>query len=125
MPRCTRSWTRATGRTRSRSPALASSRPSWRSPPKTTRPTETQETQGRRDERHTGADQGRNIKAPAEQAVPDLHGCPAGDVLIQPVSALFHHGHGALWIAGGIAITVAFCVIYIPTILGVDRRPRL
>ena len=33
--------------------------------------------------------------------------------LIQPVSALFGHQHGVAWIAGGLAITVAFCVIYL------------
>jgi two-component system sensor histidine kinase DesK len=49
--------------------------------------------------------------------------------LVQPVSELFgrHHGHhhGVLWIAGGLAITVAFCVIYAPVIIDVDKRPRL
>ena len=39
-PRCTRSLTPATGRERSRSPASASSRPSWPSPEKTTAPAE-------------------------------------------------------------------------------------
>ena len=49
--------------------------------------------------------------------------------LVQPVSELFrlHHGYhrGVLWIAGGLAITVAFCVIYAPVIIDVDKRPRL
>jgi two-component system sensor histidine kinase DesK len=45
--------------------------------------------------------------------------------LIQPVSGLFGHHHGALWIAGGLAITAAFCVIYAPAIIDVDKRPRL
>ena len=49
--------------------------------------------------------------------------------LVQPVSELFgrHHGHyhGVLWIAGGLAITAAFCVIYAPVIIDVDKRPRL
>src|SRR5271163_1671820 len=45
--------------------------------------------------------------------------------LIQPVHALFGHDHGVLWIAGGLAITVAFCVIYVPTVIDTDRRPRL
>jgi two-component system, NarL family, sensor histidine kinase DesK len=49
--------------------------------------------------------------------------------LVQPVSELFglHHGHhhGWLWIAGGLAITAAFCVIYAPVIIDVDKRPRL
>jgi two-component system sensor histidine kinase DesK len=49
--------------------------------------------------------------------------------LVQPVSELFrlHHGHhrGVLWIAGGLAITVAFCVVYAPVIIDVDKRPRL
>ena len=48
--------------------------------------------------------------------------------LIQPVSELFGHPHGhnsALWIAGGLAITVAFCAIYVAVIVNVDRWPRL
>jgi two-component system, NarL family, sensor histidine kinase DesK len=49
--------------------------------------------------------------------------------LVQPVSELFrlHHGHhhSVLWIAGGVAITAAFCVIYAPVIIDVDKRPRL
>jgi two-component system sensor histidine kinase DesK len=49
--------------------------------------------------------------------------------LVQPVSELFRldHGHhrGVLWIAGGLAITVTFCVIYAPVIIDVDKRPRL
>ncbi len=45
--------------------------------------------------------------------------------LIEPVSELFGHGHGALWIAGGLAIAVAFCAIYVPILVNVDRWPRL
>jgi two-component system sensor histidine kinase DesK len=45
--------------------------------------------------------------------------------LVQPVSELFKHHHGGLWIGGGLAITAAFCVIYAPVIIDVDRRPRL
>jgi len=44
--------------------------------------------------------------------------------LIQPVIDLFHHG-GALWIAGGLVIVVAFCGIYMPTLMYHDDRPRL
>jgi two-component system sensor histidine kinase DesK len=33
--------------------------------------------------------------------------------LIAPVSALFGHGHGVWWIAGGLAITIAFCLLYV------------
>jgi two-component system, NarL family, sensor histidine kinase DesK len=44
--------------------------------------------------------------------------------LIQPAIDLFHHG-GALWIAGGLVITVAFCVIYIPVLMYHDSQPRL
>jgi two-component system sensor histidine kinase DesK len=44
--------------------------------------------------------------------------------LIQPVAELFHH-HGVAWIAGGVAITVAFCVIYLPVLMYCDTRPRL
>ena len=45
--------------------------------------------------------------------------------LIQPVSDLFQHGHGVAWIAGGLVITVAFCVIYMPVLMFSDTRPRL
>ncbi len=44
--------------------------------------------------------------------------------LIQPVADLFHH-HGALWIAGGIVITIAFCAIYLPVLMFCVERPRL
>src|SRR5579859_2623716 len=33
--------------------------------------------------------------------------------LIAPVSSLFGHRHGVLWIAGGLVITVAFCIAYV------------
>src|ERR1700723_2674049 len=36
--------------------------------------------------------------------------------LIQPVGDLFGHHHGTLWIAGGLAIAIAFCVLYVPTV---------
>jgi two-component system, NarL family, sensor histidine kinase DesK len=45
--------------------------------------------------------------------------------LIQPVADLFHHHHGAAWIAGGIIITIAFCAIYLPVLFLCDSRPRL
>jgi len=45
--------------------------------------------------------------------------------LIQPVSDLFQHDHGVAWIAGGLVITVAFCVIYLPVLMFSDTRPRL
>jgi two-component system, NarL family, sensor histidine kinase DesK len=45
--------------------------------------------------------------------------------LIQPVSGLFGHGHGALWIAGGLAIAIAFSVIYVLVLVNCDGRPRL
>ena len=44
--------------------------------------------------------------------------------LIQPVADLFHHG-GAVWIAGGIVITIAFCGIYLPVLMLCESRPRL
>jgi two-component system, NarL family, sensor histidine kinase DesK len=44
--------------------------------------------------------------------------------LIQPVADLFHHG-GAVWIAGGLIITVAFCAIYLPTLFLCESQPRL
>src|SRR5271169_3465170 len=45
--------------------------------------------------------------------------------LIQPVSALFGHQHGVAWIAGGLAIAVAFCVIYMLVLMYSDEQPRL
>jgi two-component system sensor histidine kinase DesK len=44
--------------------------------------------------------------------------------LIQPVANLFQH-QGALWIAGGIVITIAFCAIYLPVLMFCVERPRL
>jgi two-component system, NarL family, sensor histidine kinase DesK len=44
--------------------------------------------------------------------------------LIQPVIDLFHHG-GALWIAGGLVIVIAFCAIYMPLLMYHDDRPEL
>ena len=44
--------------------------------------------------------------------------------LIQPVADLFQR-HGAAWIAGGVVITLAFCVIYMPVLMFSDTRPRL
>ncbi len=44
--------------------------------------------------------------------------------LIQPVSGLFGHHHSAAWIAGGLAITVAFCATYIVLIGTWDRVPQ-
>ena len=45
--------------------------------------------------------------------------------LIQPVGKLFGHHHGVAWIAGGLAITVAFCVIYMLVLMYSDEQPRL
>jgi two-component system sensor histidine kinase DesK len=44
--------------------------------------------------------------------------------LIQPVSSLFGHGHSALWIAGGLAITAAFVVLYVPVLANMADHPR-
>ncbi len=44
--------------------------------------------------------------------------------LVSPVSDLFGHHHGIAWIAGGLAITVAFCVIYLPVLVCSDRLTR-
>jgi two-component system, NarL family, sensor histidine kinase DesK len=41
--------------------------------------------------------------------------------LIQPVAGLFEHDHTVAWIAGGLAITVAFCVAYVAVIGTWDR----
>jgi two-component system, NarL family, sensor histidine kinase DesK len=45
--------------------------------------------------------------------------------LVAPVSGLFGHQHGALWIAGGLAIAAAFAVIYVPSLALAYLRPRL
>jgi two-component system sensor histidine kinase DesK len=45
--------------------------------------------------------------------------------LIAPVSDLFGHRHGAAWIAGGLAIAVAFCAVYAPTLAQANNWPRL
>jgi two-component system, NarL family, sensor histidine kinase DesK len=44
--------------------------------------------------------------------------------LIQPVSDLFGHHNSAAWIAGGLAITVGFCVTYVAVLGTWDRAPR-
>src|SRR5580693_6804845 len=45
--------------------------------------------------------------------------------LIAPVSGLFGHRHGMLWIAGGLAITLAFCTVYIAALVDWGGRPFL
>jgi two-component system, NarL family, sensor histidine kinase DesK len=45
--------------------------------------------------------------------------------LIQPVSYLFGHHHGAVWIAGGLTIAIVFCVLYVPTVANSVGRPDL
>ncbi len=45
--------------------------------------------------------------------------------LIQPVGELFGHRHGVAWIAGGMAVTVAFCVIYLLVLMRSESRPGL
>jgi two-component system, NarL family, sensor histidine kinase DesK len=42
--------------------------------------------------------------------------------LIEPVSELFGHGHGVWWIAGGLAITITFCVAYVWLLVSSVRR---
>jgi two-component system, NarL family, sensor histidine kinase DesK len=48
--------------------------------------------------------------------------------LIQPIADLFEHKHGhyhsVLYIACGLLIAVAFCVIYVPVIVDADEHPR-
>jgi two-component system, NarL family, sensor histidine kinase DesK len=44
--------------------------------------------------------------------------------LIAPVSGLFGHHHGVLWIAGGLAITIAFSVIYVIIVCNSGLWPR-
>jgi two-component system sensor histidine kinase DesK len=45
--------------------------------------------------------------------------------LVGPVSDLFGHHHGVLWIAGGLAITIVFCFVYIAALVNWGDRPRL
>jgi len=45
--------------------------------------------------------------------------------LIAPVSGLFGHRHGVLWIAGGLAITVAFCIAYVGLLVKWGEQLRL
>jgi two-component system sensor histidine kinase DesK len=44
--------------------------------------------------------------------------------LINPVADLFGHGHGVLWIAGGLAITIAFSIIYVLIVCNSGSWPR-
>jgi two-component system sensor histidine kinase DesK len=44
--------------------------------------------------------------------------------LIQPVADLFGDGHGVLWTAGGLLITIAFCGLYLPVLMFTDTHPR-
>jgi two-component system, NarL family, sensor histidine kinase DesK len=44
--------------------------------------------------------------------------------LIQPVSGLFGHHHDALYIAGGVAIIAAFCVVFVAMIADWNRTTR-
>jgi two-component system, NarL family, sensor histidine kinase DesK len=45
--------------------------------------------------------------------------------LIQPLSKLFEDHYGALWIAGGLALVIVFCAIYVTIICNTHRWPRL
>ena len=45
--------------------------------------------------------------------------------IIAPVSHLFGHRHGVLWIAGGLAIAIVFCALYVPAMLHSVDRPDL
>ena len=45
--------------------------------------------------------------------------------LAGPVWDLFGHRHGVLWIAGGLAITLVFCFVYIAALVNWGERPRL
>src|ERR1700744_834836 len=44
--------------------------------------------------------------------------------LIQPVADLFGTGHGLLWPLGGLLLTAAFCVLYLPVLMFTDTHPR-
>ena len=41
------------------------------------------------------------------------------------MSGLFGHRHGVLWIAGGLAITLAFRTVYVAALVNWGGRPRL
>jgi two-component system sensor histidine kinase DesK len=43
--------------------------------------------------------------------------------LVQPVSDLFNRGHTVWWVGGGLAITVAFCALYVLAVGRWDERP--
>ena len=80
----------------------------------------------------TGLDSGRTDRHEATRFVPGTGGNPTRwffsaiwlVYLIAPVSGLFGHRHGVLWIAGGLAITLAFCVAYVAVLLDWGERPR-
>ncbi len=44
--------------------------------------------------------------------------------LIQPVADLFGGGHSVWWTVGGLLLTVAFCVLYLPVLMFTDTHPR-
>ena len=44
--------------------------------------------------------------------------------LVEPVSGLFGHHHGVLWVAGGLAITIVFSVIYVIIVCNSGLWPR-
>jgi two-component system sensor histidine kinase DesK len=44
--------------------------------------------------------------------------------LIQPVADLFGTAHGVLWPVGGVLLTLAFCVLYLPVLMFTDSHPR-
>src|SRR5215469_10022680 len=45
--------------------------------------------------------------------------------LAQPLSSLSHTHHGALWVTGAVAVTAAFCVVFIAVVISWDHRPVL
>jgi two-component system sensor histidine kinase DesK len=85
----------------------------------------------------SGTDHQRRMPAPDLGALSEHHVPGTGSpmrwffsavwlvYLIEPVADLFGHGHGVAWIAGGLAITVAFCVIYLLVLMYSDEQPRL
>ena len=75
------------------------------------------------------------VQLPAGMAAPNLpgNGSPLRwffssiwlVYLIQPISDLFGHHHGALYIAGGLAIAAAFSALYVPIVGNSMRWPGL
>jgi len=45
--------------------------------------------------------------------------------LAQPLSTLSRTHHGSLWVAAAVAVTIAFCVVFMVVVMSWDHRPAL